>query len=87
MCVKSGAKMAEFAQTKPPSGREGDRGSGGRSPRNFSLLQISPSEYQVKDYVLHLVKFFLMSRPLHFYYKVISEKSFSLRLSISASLE
>ena len=46
MCVKSGAEMTEFAQTKPPSGREGDRGSGGRSPRNFSLVQISPSEYQ-----------------------------------------
>jgi hypothetical protein len=26
----------EFAVTlKPPSGREGDHGSGGRSPRNF----------------------------------------------------
>ena len=35
MCVKSGAEMTEFAQTKPPSGREGDHGSGGRSPRNF----------------------------------------------------
>ena len=60
----NGAETIEFAQTKPPSGREGDRGSGGRSPRNFSFLQISPSEYLVKDYVLHLVKFFLMSRSL-----------------------
>ena len=52
MCVKSGAEMTEFAQTKPPSGegipafRRFDRGSGGRRTRNFSLVQISPSEYQ-----------------------------------------
>ena len=52
MCVKSGADMTEFVQTKPPSGegipafRRFDRGSGGRSPRNFSLVQILPSEYQ-----------------------------------------
>ncbi len=61
MCLKSGAEMTEFVQTKPPSGREGNRRrvpenafarfwgsgeSGGRSPRNFSLVQISPSEYQ-----------------------------------------
>ena len=39
MCVKSGAEMTEFAQTKPPSGREGDRGSGGRRARNFGLVQ------------------------------------------------
>ena len=40
-------KPTEFALTiKPPSGREGDHGSGGRSPRNFGLAQISPSEYQ-----------------------------------------
>ncbi len=34
----------EFALTiKPPSGREGDHGSGGRSPRDFGLLQMKPS--------------------------------------------
>ena len=52
MCVKGGAEMTEFAQTKPPSGegipafRRFDHGSGGRSPRNFRLVHISPSEYQ-----------------------------------------
>ena len=55
MCVKNGAKTIEFVQTKPSSGRKGDRRrvpgnalarfwgsgvSGGRSPRNFGLAQI-----------------------------------------------
>ena len=57
MKANSEAETAKSAQTQPPSGREGDRESGGRRARNFSLLQISPSEYRVKDYVLHLVKF------------------------------
>ena len=55
MCVKSGAEMTEFARTKPPSGREGDRRrvpgnalarfwgsgeSGERRSRNFGLAHI-----------------------------------------------
>ena len=64
MRVKNGAETTELAQTKPSSGRKWDRGSGGRSPRNFGLAQISPSEYRVKDYALHSVKFILMILPL-----------------------
>ena len=34
------AETNEFAQTKPPSGREGDHGSGGRRARDFGISLI-----------------------------------------------
>ena len=40
MRVASEAETAKSVQTQPPSGREGDRVSGGRSPRNFRVVQI-----------------------------------------------
>ena len=33
----------------PSSGRKGDRGSGGRSPRNYIIVQLSPRMFQYGD--------------------------------------
>ena len=87
MYVMNGAGTTEFVQTKPSSGRKGDRGSGGRSPRNFSLLQISPSEYRVKDYVLHLANFLLMSQPLTPSETPAGRRRFEAQKEVSSSAE
>ena len=42
MITKYGAEKNKLALTQPPSGREGDHGSGGRRARNFSLVLVSP---------------------------------------------